>query len=189
MSDVQTSACKTNPAFAGCGEPTKVGFVSQAYDSSSDGRRAGRVSVVIPLHGGEDDIRGCLESLTACADLLRDIVVVDNASPDGAADVAESFPWCPEPDGPPLRVVRMERNAGFAAACNRGAAETSGAAILFLNSDTVVPRAGLVRLIEGTRRSGMPPRPITCTVDPALPRSAEPAVDMRSLLTVHFARS
>jgi GT2 family glycosyltransferase len=129
----------------------------QRQEASGEGRGErgdGRVSVVIPLYGGEDDIRGCLESLTACADLLRDIVVVDNASPDRAAEVAESFPWPSETAGTPLRVVRMGSNAGFAAACNRGASETRGDILLFLNSDTVVPRVGLERLIEALERSG-----------------------------------
>ena len=104
------------------------------------------VSVIIPLHGGEEDIRQCLESLEECKDLLYEVVVVDNASPDSAAEVAESFSF--------TRVVRNDANAGFARACNQGIEVTNGEVVLFLNSDTVVPRAGLRRLVEALASSG-----------------------------------
>jgi len=105
-----------------------------------------RVSIVIPLYGGEEEIRQCLTSLERCQDLLLETVVVDNASPDNAADVAASYPF--------VRLLRNEQNTGFSAACNRGARETTGDIILFLNSDTIVPRAGLYRLIEALGQSG-----------------------------------
>ena len=110
--------------------------------------RIGDVSIVIPIHGGADDIVECLQSLTRSDDLLREVIIVDNASPDGAAEAAEAFEWPCTGKCPKVRVVRMGSNAGFAAACNRGASEAAGGTLLFLNSDTVVPRIGLVRLIE-----------------------------------------
>ncbi len=104
------------------------------------------VSVVIPLHGGAEDLRHCLDSLAKCTDLIHETIVVDNASPDDAADAANAY--AASGGAPPIRVIRMGRNAGFAAACNRGLAESNGDTVLFLNSDTVAPRAGLVRLVE-----------------------------------------
>ncbi len=104
------------------------------------------VSIVIPLHGGEDDIRNCLDSLAKCRDLWTDVHVVDNASPDGAAQLAESFEWA--------QVHRCDSNLGFAAACNLGIKASAAEVVVFLNSDTVVPRAGLRRLIEALVGSG-----------------------------------
>ncbi len=104
------------------------------------------VSVVIPLYGGEEDVRNCLRSLEGCRDLLRETVVVDDRSPDGAAEAVErEFPWA--------RLMRNPENLGFGGTCNRGHAETSGEVVLFLNSDTRVPRAGLVRLVESLTSS------------------------------------
>lgn len=105
-----------------------------------------KVSVIIPLYGGVEDIHACLDSLQNCRELLYETIVVDNASPDAAADEAEKHAF--------MRLLRNETNAGFAAACNRGAAEATGDVLLFLNSDTVVPRMGLVRLIEALWKSG-----------------------------------
>lgn len=62
------------------------------------------------------------------------VVVVDNASEDGSAELAEKAG---------ARVVRMPGNAGFGPACNAGAAAAPGAeALFFLNPDA--------ELLEGT---------------------------------------
>lgn len=56
------------------------------------------------------------------------VVVVDNASADGSADGLGEL-------GLPLEVIRNERNRGFAAACNQGAAGSEADYLLFLNPD------------------------------------------------------
>ena len=62
---------------------------------------------------------------------LRDsdeVIVVDNASSDGtAAFVREHWPRC--------RVIETGANLGFAAGCNRGAADASGELLVFINPD------------------------------------------------------
>ncbi len=104
------------------------------------------VSVVIPVHGGREDLRACLESLERCGKLVSEVIVVDNASPDAAWEVAE---WRTG-----VRVLRHKTNLGFAAACNHGLETARGELVLFLNSDTIVPRAGLEQLVAALRRSG-----------------------------------
>jgi GT2 family glycosyltransferase/tetratricopeptide (TPR) repeat protein len=103
------------------------------------------VSIVIALYGGETDIRLCLESLALLRDLIHEIVVVDDVSPDNAAAVAESFQG--------VILHRNETNLGFSGTNNVGFSLTTGKVVLFLNSDTVVPRAGLIRLIESLMAS------------------------------------
>lgn len=100
-----------------------------------------KTSVVVPLYGGPKHIEACLKSLGACRDLLHEVIVVDDCSPDDAAQVAASFDF--------VRLVRRRVNGGFAAACNTGLVEATGEVVLFLNSDTVVPRAGLQALLGG----------------------------------------
>lgn len=67
------------------------------------------------------------------------VVVVDNASHDDSAAVAEAAG---------ARVIRLPRNIGFGPACNRGALEEAGTtrAILFLNPDAAL--CGGVESIE-----------------------------------------
>lgn len=146
----------THPAAYGCTERIHVPEIledatdEQAQIIHLNGHISLRqwppISVVIPLHGGEEDILGCLDSLEKCRDLLHEVVVVDNASPDGAAEVAETYSF--------VRVIRNEENCGFAKACNQGMEATDGDVVLFLNSDTVVPRAGLEKMIESLMASG-----------------------------------
>lgn len=104
------------------------------------------VSVIIPLFGNTSDIRRCLESLEANRDLVHEVIVIDNASPDAAASVTSEFSF--------VTLVRNKTNLGFGQASNQGAAQASGDVLLFLNSDTIVPRSGLMRLIEALERSG-----------------------------------
>jgi N-acetylglucosaminyl-diphospho-decaprenol L-rhamnosyltransferase len=68
-----------------------------------------------------------------------DLLVIDNASGDGIGETLGR-------EVPRARVVTEPENRGYGAACNRGAAETSGAYVLFLNSDAFV-QSGAVRAL------------------------------------------
>lgn len=104
------------------------------------------VSVIIPLYGGPDDLDACLGSLRQCHDLISEVIVVDDQSPDAAPQVALRYPFS--------RLLVNPQNLGFAYSCNRGVSESSGEVIVLLNSDTIVPRAGLIRLIEALVQGG-----------------------------------
>jgi GT2 family glycosyltransferase/tetratricopeptide (TPR) repeat protein len=99
-------------------------------------------SIVIPAYGEQESLDACLESLALCRDLIDEIVVVDDASPKKIKVPTD------------VKLLRLEENLGFAGACNTGFASTTGETVLFLNSDTIVPRAGLVRLLEALWQSG-----------------------------------
>lgn len=84
----------------------------------------------------------CLRSLEdQPREFSIDVTVVDNASSDGSADmVALRFPR--------VRLVRNERNRGYAAANNQALRVASGRRLLLLNPDTVVPRGVLTLLVR-----------------------------------------
>ena len=103
------------------------------------------VSIVIVSFNAQADLARCLESLQAPAAAGHEIVVVDNASSDGSADVARRFTG--------VRVVELPANAGFAHANNVGLAVTRGTNVLLLNSDTVVPRGAIDRLLAELDRN------------------------------------
>ncbi|MFW5835878.1 MAG: glycosyltransferase family 2 protein [bacterium] len=70
-----------------------------------------------------------------------ELIVVDNDSSDGSADlVAERFPAA--------RLIRLDYNAGFAAANNLAAREATGRYVLLLNPDTVVLDHAIDTLVE-----------------------------------------
>lgn len=67
-----------------------------------------------------------------------EVIVVDNAGRDRPLVEREGFEH--------VRVVEPNRNVGFATGCNRGAAETDGDVLVFLNPDTVVEPGALESL-------------------------------------------
>ena len=99
------------------------------------------VTVVVPSYGTRDATLACLESLGRQEPTVTfETLVVDNASPDDTVDrVRRTFP--------DVRLLALDRNRGFAAACNRGWRESRGRAILFLNSDTVLGPTSLRDLL------------------------------------------
>jgi N-acetylglucosaminyl-diphospho-decaprenol L-rhamnosyltransferase len=100
------------------------------------------ISVCIANWNCRDVLRDCLTSLLRQPQgVALEVVVVDNASTDGAADmIANEFPE--------VVLVRNSANEGFARASNRAALESSGGYLFFLNNDTVVPPMGLAQLLD-----------------------------------------
>jgi GT2 family glycosyltransferase len=89
-----------------------------------------RISVVIPAFNNWRLTDRCVDALLAAtpAELLAEIVVVDDHSTDGV-----SAAWTATK--PRIVPLLLERNHGFSGACNAGAARCTGAAIVFLNND------------------------------------------------------
>jgi N-acetylglucosaminyl-diphospho-decaprenol L-rhamnosyltransferase len=99
------------------------------------------VSVCIANWNCRDYLRGCLESLLDDPQGLSvEVIVADNASVDGAADmVAREFPE--------VILIRNAENLGFARASNQSAERAGGRYVFFLNNDTVVPPYTLAQLV------------------------------------------
>jgi GT2 family glycosyltransferase len=98
------------------------------------------ISIVVPVHGRAHLTERCLDLVLSGLDQRCEVVVVDDASPDETADLLASF-------GDRLRVVRLDENAGFASACNRGAEAAAGERLVFLNNDTE-PRPGWLQALR-----------------------------------------
>jgi GT2 family glycosyltransferase len=88
-----------------------------------------RVSVVIVVWNAKAYVLECLSSLRdCCAGAYAEVIVVDNASTDGSADlIAEMFPE--------FKLIRNSENLGFAKANNIGMQHSSGEYICLVNSD------------------------------------------------------
>lgn len=84
------------------------------------------VSAIVVNWNGARDLDTCLPSLLSQSYRPLEIIVVDNASTDDSASVANLFG---------VRWLPLERNLGLAPALNRGAEAATGELLLFLNND------------------------------------------------------
>jgi GT2 family glycosyltransferase len=90
------------------------------------------VSVLITNWNGREILRDALRSLFARSAGARcEVIVVDDASSDGSADMVRA-------DFPQVRLIVNPVNAGFVGANNVGVKTAKGRYILLLNSDTVL---------------------------------------------------
>ncbi|MEM8791877.1 MAG: glycosyltransferase [Pseudomonadota bacterium] len=89
------------------------------------------VSIIIPFHNVEDFIEECLESVRTQDYPSLQVILVDDASPDGSRAIAKAF--C-ERDAR-FTLLSHERNLGIGPARNTGIEVATGDYLLFLDSD------------------------------------------------------
>lgn len=101
------------------------------------------VSIVIPVYGQLQTTLACLESIAAAATAVPyEVVVVDDASPDGTADALAAVAG--------IRLIRNEANRGYLHSTNAGAAAATGDFLVLLNNDTTVSSGWLDALVDST---------------------------------------
>lgn len=86
-------------------------------------------SIIVPVYNAEKTIASCLSAiLTQDYSRIADVIVVDDGSTDKTAEITQTFSQ--------VKIV-SQKNAGPAAARNRGAKEASGEILFFTDSDCV----------------------------------------------------
>ena len=105
------------------------------------------VSVIVVSYNTREILRRCLARLAEeLATVDGEVIVVDNASADGSADmVADEFPA--------VQLVRSTVNLGFAAGNNRGFALARGRYVVLLNPDAFLGSGALARALAHMERS------------------------------------
>jgi GT2 family glycosyltransferase len=98
------------------------------------------VDVVVVSYNSAGSLTRCLEPITGRTDTR--VVVVDNASSDGSADVARALG---------AETIALDHNGGFAHGCNAGWTTGTAPFVLFLNPDARIEPASLEALVGGLR--------------------------------------
>lgn len=104
------------------------------------------VSIIILNYNGRDVLEPCLDSVFAVSYSPFEVIVVDNGSIDGSAEMARrryNF-----------RLIRKKSNVGFCAGNNAGIREARGEFLVLLNNDTIVHPNWLSELVTEAARSG-----------------------------------
>lgn len=98
------------------------------------------ISIIIPLYNKEKYISATIKSVLAQTYKDFELLVVDDGSTDGSADIVKSF------NDERIRYIRKE-NGGVSSARNRGVVEAIGDWILFLDADDTLESRCLETLL------------------------------------------
>jgi GT2 family glycosyltransferase len=103
-------------------------------------------SILIVSYMSAKHLGPCLDSILRQTGSPFEVVLVDNASTDGSADIVER-------DYPMARLIRSGENLGFAKGNNVGLPYCQGKYILLLNPDTVMTDGSLHALVDCMEKS------------------------------------
>ncbi|MBN9500743.1 MAG: glycosyltransferase family 2 protein [Armatimonadetes bacterium] len=96
-----------------------------------------KVSVIVVSYNTREKLRRCLRLIEP----EHEVIVVDNASVDGSAEMVAV-------DSPTVRLIRNSENRGFGAANNQGMEVASGDLFLLLNSDCYAQPGAISELAQ-----------------------------------------
>lgn len=102
------------------------------------------VSVIIPAYQHAKELPRCLESVFAQAFRDLEVIVIDDGSTDGTAELLKRY-------RDRAKIIHQE-NRGGNAARNRGFDASSGEFVLFCDADIIMRRDCVRRLLEALRK-------------------------------------
>jgi glycosyltransferase involved in cell wall biosynthesis len=136
-------------------------------------------SIVIPVHNGERFLRSAISSALEQSRKADEIVLVDDASTDGTAEIAKSY-------GDKINYYYNDKATGFADAWNRAVSMATGDFVIILHQDDLLHPEYLERveqaieLFPGTKHFYAACNYIDelglIINDPPLPHSLEPVL-------------
>ena len=99
------------------------------------------VSVVVPCYNYGKFLPACVGSVLTQAGVSVDVLIVDDASTDDSAEVAEAI----AAGDPRVKLHRNEQNRGHIASYNYGFSRTTGEYVLLLSADDLLTPGALAR--------------------------------------------
>jgi GT2 family glycosyltransferase len=105
------------------------------------------VTAVILAYGAEPFLDDAVRAVLDSEGVEVEVVVVDNGCTTDAVDRVKGLAG--------VRVLRPDGNTGFTGGCLLGAAEASGEHLAFVNSDALVSRGALLRLVRVATEPGV----------------------------------
>lgn len=100
-----------------------------------------KVSVIIPNWNGKELLHDSLASLEKQSFKNFETLLVDNGSSDGSIEYVSE-------KSPQVKIIRLNKNYGFARAINKGVNQSRAKYVVFLNNDTAVNSSWLENLVK-----------------------------------------
>ena len=103
-----------------------------------------RVAILVLTHNGKRNLKECFDSINEQSFTDFDLYLIDNGSTDGTSEYVEkNFPM--------VRVIRFERNFGFAGGYNKAVDVITKKYgeyeyLVFLNDDTKVDKKWYIKI-------------------------------------------
>lgn len=107
-----------------------------------------KISVIIPVYKVEAYLAECLDSVVNQTYRDTEIILVDDASPDGCGAICDRY----AAEDPRIRVIHKEKNCGQAAARNTGIELATGEYLFFADSDDWLSEDALEKLYQGLKK-------------------------------------
>src|SRR6185437_554534 len=104
------------------------------------------ISVVIPVHGVEDYLGRCLDSVLSDVEVPVEVIAVDDASPDRCGAILAAR------QDPRLRILTTPVAGGPGAARDLGAKEAAGEYVWFVDGDDELAEGALAAAAEALTR-------------------------------------
>ena len=117
------------------------------------------VSLIVVNYNGRRTLEPCIQSLLGSLGPATELFVVDNASPDGSAELLEAIKGM----SPAIQTVSLPKNLGYAGAVNHVLPRCQGRYIGVLNMDIQAEEGWLLPLVEFLDQ-----RPDVAAVNPLL---------------------
>lgn len=108
---------------------------------------AERFAIVVITWNSARYLRRCAEGIASQSLAPAEVVVIDNASADGSAELAGSLL-------PGATVIRNATNRGFSVAANQGIAATTAELVLLLNPDVMLGERYCEEIVAALARAG-----------------------------------
>lgn len=136
------------------------------------------VSVIIPSYRSTKTLAACLDAVFAQTVRPLEVIVVDDASPDGSSTIARRYP---------CRVIIQPVNRGVSAARNTGAAASRGSVLFFVDADIALAPDALAAALR--ELAADPSCALVQGIYDREPLFADGRVELAKTLHEHYWRS
>jgi CDP-glycerol glycerophosphotransferase len=107
------------------------------------------ISVVVPFYNNEDLLEDCLRSVARQTHANLEVVMVDDGSTDGSAEIARR-----RAESDPRFILIRVPNGGPGFSRNRGIEQTTGEFLAFVDADDMLPSHALEVMLHTLQESG-----------------------------------
>lgn len=112
-----------------------------------------KVSIIIVNWNGSSHLKKCFPTLSKVSYPNLEIIIVDNASNDDSISAIKDFTRMMSPKGIKVRLVRNNKNLGFAGGNNSALPYVTGEYVVLLNNDTQVTKNFIKELVNAIEKN------------------------------------